>query len=189
MDFIHLRVLIAISLASAMPAPLGPSPGIQLPSPPSSSSSSSSSPPLVPFLPAALAAGAHRHAAAASVCNFHWDVVPAPQESVERCQGYLDDKGNESCAVSGTGADDDGKGYSMTQFCETQDGTRTVVFGVTYKADGTASPCADVARAVEGIITACSVDGQVAGQDAAYGNGDLLVLVQHGYYYNDTQGN
>lgn len=53
----------------------------------------------------------------------------------------------------------DGLPYTMTQFCDAQDGTRPAVFGITT---------------VSGIT---------------YKTGALLVFVQHGSSYNHTQGN
>ncbi|KAK7916836.1 hypothetical protein PG985_010444 [Apiospora marii] len=51
---------------------------------------------------------------------------------------------------------------------------------------GTSSACRDVATAVQWILDACTVEGEVAGQSPAFRNGDLIVVVQQGIYLNLT---
>ncbi|KAK8070372.1 hypothetical protein PG997_010575 [Apiospora hydei] len=134
-------------------------------------------------------------------CNYAWPTVFARLDEVQACHDGLAALDDTPCPVppppSGSGGDgnsgpDPPATFGTGVFCRDQSG-QSIVMGVTFKAAGTSSACRDVATGVQWILDNCPADNPeiapsnlVAGQTAAWGNGDLIVVVQQGTYLNWT---
>ncbi|KIM23344.1 hypothetical protein M408DRAFT_27913 [Serendipita vermifera MAFF 305830] len=56
---------------------------------------------------------------------------------------------------------------------------QAIIYGSNIRGGGEVSSyCSDVAIGGQNIINACNWSGQVAGADAANGNGDLIVSIE-----------
>lgn len=100
--------------------------------------------------------------------NCHVAMRYGSTKGAKACKNYLIAAGTKECATHRHSA---GDLYSAV-FC-TADGT--AVSGVsTHKAS---SYCRDVATGVEWVIKKCAEFGKVRGQQAAGGNGNLIVGV------------
>ncbi|KAK8068609.1 hypothetical protein PG996_007721 [Apiospora saccharicola] len=139
--------------------------------------------------------GGNPHAKTPSSCNYAWPTILAPIASVQSCQDYLeapDMQATGDCSVPPPPINENPKGappppppaFGSRVLCRQSD--NTVVMGATFDLYGTSSACRDVATGVQWILDQCAVEGQVAGQTPAYGNGDLIVVVQQGVYLNLT---
>ncbi|KAL2827200.1 hypothetical protein BDW59DRAFT_160489 [Aspergillus cavernicola] len=83
------------------------------------------------------------------------------------CVNYLNNKGTESCTVSG----------ENTIFCTS--GTTNIYGSNPNLVDSPTSLCRDVAAGAQAIIDSCSQGDTVAGSNAAGGNGDIIVSINH----------
>lgn len=136
-----------------------------------------------PLGPAPLITDSEPHTKTPSSCNYGWPTLLAPIVSVQACQDYLaGPEAAANCAVPPPPIGEDPKApppaYGSRLLCRQPD--NTVVMGATFNIFGASSACRDVATAVQWILDACTVEGEVAGQSPAFGNGDLIVVVQQG---------
>ncbi|KAL2817053.1 hypothetical protein BDW59DRAFT_175590 [Aspergillus cavernicola] len=92
-----------------------------------------------------------------------------PVAEAQNCVDFLFNKGTEDCGVPN----------ENSIFCSAGD---TVITGsnINNKPGGASSLCRDVAYGAQAIIDSCTNgDGQVAGANAAGGNADLIVSINH----------
>ncbi|KAL4806819.1 hypothetical protein BDV18DRAFT_159988 [Aspergillus unguis] len=90
-----------------------------------------------------------------------------PFQEAQNCVDYLFDKGDDTCTVSG----------DNSIFCQAGD---TIIAGSHVGAGGESSLCRDVAYGAQAIIDSCTTpEGYVGGYNAARGNGDLIVSINH----------
>lgn len=144
-----------------------------------------------PTGPALLIIDGNPHTKTPSSCNYAWPTLLAPIASVQACQDYLGGPDAASdCSIPPPPVGEDPNAPAPTfgsrVLCQQTD--NTVVMGATFNNSGTSSACRDVATGVQWVLGACAIEGQVAGQAPAYGNGDLIVVVQQGMYLNLTEG-
>ncbi|MCJ1482551.1 hypothetical protein MMC06_002717 [Schaereria dolodes] len=83
------------------------------------------------------------------------------------CFNYLQSIGGISCGIAG-----DGNQHHM---CEA--GT-AIIAGVSVFGTFTETACMNVALGVQWVFTYCNTDGQVEGDAAAYGDGNMAVVRQ-----------
>ncbi|KAK8023519.1 hypothetical protein PG993_011585 [Apiospora rasikravindrae] len=125
-----------------------------------------------------------------SSCDNAWPTIFTSLDEAQYCHNFLAGLGDTGCFVppppppqaetpgsSGSGPNPPAT-FGRSVFCLGQNG-QSVVMGATFKATGTSSACRDVARGT-------APENLVAGQTVAWGNGDLLVVVQQGTYLNWT---
>ncbi|KAK6355256.1 hypothetical protein TWF696_004371 [Orbilia brochopaga] len=102
-----------------------------------------------------------------STDTFQW----CNGEDAKACYNYLKNLGKTICSVSGG----DGASISM---CHVGPGIGCDWRGVTWGVSSAASYCEDVAAGGLTIIQKCSLEhGVVAGENAANGNGNLIVTI------------
>ncbi|KAL2808430.1 hypothetical protein BJX63DRAFT_436104 [Aspergillus granulosus] len=85
----------------------------------------------------------------------------------QACVDYLRNKGTEACTVSG----------ENIIFCTS--GSTNIYGSNIYGKDSPSSYCSDVAAGAQAIIDGCTQGGTVAGSNAAAGNGDIIVSINH----------
>ncbi|KAL4797894.1 hypothetical protein BDV19DRAFT_358201 [Aspergillus venezuelensis] len=91
-----------------------------------------------------------------------------PVGEAQSCVDYLFNKGTDSCTVSG----------ENVVFCSA--GSTVITGSNLAGSGGTSSLCRDVAYAAQAIIDSCTTSvGYVAGYNAAGGNGNLIVSINH----------
>ncbi|KAL2828376.1 hypothetical protein BJY01DRAFT_228427 [Aspergillus pseudoustus] len=90
-----------------------------------------------------------------------------PVGEAQACVDYLRNKGTEACTVNG----------ENVIFC-TSGSTKIYGSNINLK-DSPSSHCSDVAAGVQAIIDGCTQGGTVAGSNAAAGNGDIIVSINH----------
>ncbi|KAJ3719156.1 hypothetical protein C8R42DRAFT_628616 [Lentinula raphanica] len=98
--------------------------------------------------------------------NTCFTYTTANVDDVIACFNYLENIGSTNCGVENTNV----------QFCYA--GTAQIT-GSSIVGPSASSLCSDVALGVQWIFTYCNVGGQVGGDAAANGNGDLIVGVEN----------
>ncbi|KAK6856358.1 hypothetical protein PG995_006545 [Apiospora arundinis] len=135
-----------------------------------------------------------------SSCNYAWPTVLVPLATAQDCHDYLANNiSDKNCTVPPPPPQPEtpngpvplafGSRVLCQTYTYTEHGhklTEAIVLGATFQPEGATSACRDVAKGVQWILDKCTRDGQVAGQAPAWGNGDLLVVVQQGTYLNLT---
>ncbi|KAL2823200.1 hypothetical protein BDW59DRAFT_163544 [Aspergillus cavernicola] len=85
----------------------------------------------------------------------------------QSCVNYLYAKGTTACTVNG----------ENTVFCTAGS---TKIYGSNINlVNNPSSYCRDVAAGAQAIIDGCTQGGTVAGSNAAAGNGDIIVSINH----------
>ncbi|MCJ1475074.1 hypothetical protein MMC13_003734 [Lambiella insularis] len=124
-----------------------------------------SSHPKQPTVPPSLGSKpAERHTAFTNACQGGEDATAAVDDVIA-CFNYLQSIGNYDCTVLAG---------DQPQMCRA--GTASVE-GASVTGETTTAACTDVAAGVQWVFTYCNNDGQVEGSAAAYGNGNLVVVV------------
>ncbi|KAJ0413356.1 hypothetical protein BJY00DRAFT_296972 [Aspergillus carlsbadensis] len=90
-----------------------------------------------------------------------------PVSEAQDCVNYLRNKGTTACTVSG----------ENVIFC-TSGSTKIYGSNINLK-NSPSSFCSDVAAGAQAIIDGCTQGGTVAGSNAAAGNGDIVVSINH----------
>ncbi|KAL4862889.1 hypothetical protein BDV12DRAFT_202605 [Aspergillus spectabilis] len=85
----------------------------------------------------------------------------------QSCVDYLRNKGSTACTVTG----------ENVVFCTA--GTTKIYGSNINLVNNPTSNCADVATGAQAIIDGCTQNGMVAGSNAANGNGDIIVSINH----------
>ncbi|KIM21876.1 hypothetical protein M408DRAFT_79877 [Serendipita vermifera MAFF 305830] len=89
-----------------------------------------------------------------------------PKADAQACINYLRGLGSKRCGVP----------HENIVMCRAG---QAIVSGSNIRGGGeVSSACSDVATGGQGIINNCNWGGKIAGADAAYGNGDLIVSIE-----------
>ncbi|KAL4925202.1 uncharacterized protein BDV17DRAFT_294754 [Aspergillus undulatus] len=103
-------------------------------------------------------------AALAATCSDNGGGT-VPVSDAQSCVDYIRNKGTTGCAVDG----------ENVVFCTA--GNAQISGSNVNLQDSPTSNCNDVAAGAQSIIDSCAQNGQVAGYNAAGGNGDIIVSI------------